>query len=129
MINTNALTTAPKAVLDIIRQMPVYGPPKGSYNYKQVDALIAKYAERDGNCLQLNEGVLGSGDWILYGPGLKTTIIKEHYTNNTGTYHTVRMYNKAPKKYQHIINAYEAGYIEMIDGVMTWTETGKPISY
>lgn len=129
MINTNVLTTAPKAVLDIIRQMPVYGPPKGSYNYKQVDALIAKYAERGGECLQLDEGVLGSGDWILYGAGLKTIIIKEHYTNNTGTYHTVRMYNKTPKKYQLLIDAYEAEEIKMIYGEMAWTETGKPISY
>ena len=70
------------------------------YNYKEVDKLIARYNEIEGaNCTQLSEGVLGSGDWVLTAPNKKTAIVKEVPVNEWTSTHTIKMYNKTPKKY------------------------------
>jgi hypothetical protein len=74
------------------------------YTYKQIDKLIERYAEIEGSeVMQINEGVLGSGDWILTAPRKKTAIIKEVFVNSWCSTHTVKMYNKTPKKYLQII--------------------------
>ena len=78
------------------------------YDYKQVDALIEKYVNKGGETLQLNEGVLGSGDWLLfdYSGHLKFIVIKEVALNCWSSAHTVRKYNKIPKKYEEILAAH-----------------------
>lgn len=75
------------------------------YSYKQVDALIEKYANKGGETLQLDEGVLGSGNWLLfdYSGRLKFIVIKEVYLNEWSSAHTIRKYNKMPKKYEKIL--------------------------
>ena len=35
-------------------------------DYHYVDNLVARYEEEGGYAIQLNEGSLASGDWILY---------------------------------------------------------------
>lgn len=75
------------------------------YSYKQVDALIEKYVNKGGETLQLDEGVLGSGNWLLfdYSGRLKFIVIKEVYLNAWSSAHTIRKYNKMPKKYEKIL--------------------------
>ena len=75
------------------------------YSYKQVDALIEKYVNKGGETLQLDEGVLGSGNWLLfdYSGRLKFIVIKEVYLNEWSSAHTIRKYNKMPKKYEKIL--------------------------
>jgi hypothetical protein len=75
------------------------------YNYQQIDKLIERYSNIENSItFQICEGVLGSGNWILTAPGKKTAIIKEVYVNAWQSTHTVKMYNKTPKKYQSILN-------------------------
>ena len=75
------------------------------YSYQDVDRLISDYTEKGGEALQLNEGTLGSGDWLLYDyrDKLKFIIINEVYLNEWSSAHKVRCYNKIPKKFQKIL--------------------------
>jgi len=74
------------------------------YNYQQIDKLINRYSEiENSEVIQINEGILGSGNWILTAPGKKTAIVKEVFVNSWCSTHTVKMYNKTPKKYLKII--------------------------
>lgn len=75
------------------------------YNCSAVDSLINKYLEAGGDAIQTDEGGCGCGDWILYGDGLKTAIIKEVYLNCWSSAHTIRFYNETPAKYAAIIAA------------------------
>jgi len=75
------------------------------YNYQQIDKLINRYSQiENSETIQIREGILGSGDWILTAPGKKTAIIKEVFVNEWNSTHTLKMYNKIPKKYQKIID-------------------------
>lgn len=69
--------------------------------------LINRYINRGGNCVELIEGVLGFGVTMLYGNGLKTFIIKEYYINEWTSGHTIRAYNKTPKKYEKMLEEIE----------------------
>ena len=61
--------------------------------------LMAQYISRNGQVHTIQEGGVGLGLVICYGPGLKTTIIREVYLNGWSSGHTITMYNKTPKKY------------------------------
>lgn len=74
------------------------------YTYQQIDKLINKYSQfENSEILQTREGILGSGDWICTAPNKKTAIIKEVFVNSWISTHTVKFYNKIPKKYLNII--------------------------
>lgn len=77
------------------------------YTYKQVHALISRYIEKGGEALQTSEGVLGSGNWLLYDYNgrLKFIVITEIYINEWSSAHKIRKYRKIPKKYQKILDA------------------------
>lgn len=70
------------------------------YESSEIDRLIDRYQEKNGEVLQISEGTLGHGELVLSGQGLKTAIIKEVYLNEWSSGHTVRMYNEVPKKYK-----------------------------
>jgi len=75
------------------------------YTYKQIDKLISRYSEiENSQTVQISEGVLGSGNWILTAPNKKTIIIKEVFVNSWNSTHIVKMYNKTPKKYLKFLN-------------------------
>ncbi len=75
------------------------------YSYKEVDKLIQRYSELENSTtLQISEGILGSGNWLLAAPNKKTAIIKEVFVNSWSSTHTIKLYNKTPKKYLHLIN-------------------------
>jgi len=69
------------------------------YSYKEVDKLIERYIEKGGEAIQLNEGVLGSGDWILTSDTLCSYVIKEVFVTSWTSTHTIRRYKTLPKKY------------------------------
>lgn len=74
------------------------------YHYTEVDKLIERFISKGGEAIQTDEGVLGSGSWILHGEKLKTIVITEVATGSWSSAHTIRCYNKTPKKYQTIID-------------------------
>ena len=70
------------------------------YSLQACEDLISRYLERGGEVVTIEEGCLGLGLTLLYGAGLKTTIIREVYLNEWSSGHTIRMYNECPKKFQ-----------------------------
>ena len=71
-----------------------------TYTLQSCENLIEKYINAGGIVEQLEDGCLGLGKILLTAEGKKTTIITEVYLNAWSSGHTVRMYNKTPKKYQ-----------------------------
>jgi hypothetical protein len=76
---------------------------QNTYGWQAVQNLIDKYLARGGEVIELVEGSLGAGTTICFGEGLKTTIIQERFVNCWSSTHTIRMYNKMPKKYDKMI--------------------------
>ena len=77
-----------------------------TYSLKSCELLIDTYInEYGGVCDTLEEGGVGLGTVLLHSAkGYKTVIIKEKYLTSWTSTHTVRKYNKTPKKYLGIIN-------------------------
>lgn len=75
------------------------------YSCSQVSDLIESYINKGGCMYEISEGTLGYGEIILYDNNnkLKTVIIKERYINEWSSGHSIRMYQKTPKKYQKIL--------------------------
>ena len=67
-------------------------------DYHYVDNLVAWYEEEGGYAIQLNEGSLASGDWILYDDTgkLKCFYIYEE---------VYRDWNGFPKKYKKMVES------------------------
>ena len=78
-----------------------------NYSLNHIRILIDKYKAKGGKIITLQEGCLGYGLCMLYGEGLKTTIIKEYYINAWSSGHNVIMYNKMPKKYEKMLEKNE----------------------
>jgi hypothetical protein len=80
------------------------------YSYKEAENFIARYCQAGGEALQLEEGCLGCGNWLLYDYSnkLRFFVINEIYLNCWSSAQTIRGYNNIPKKYQNIINEKEA---------------------
>lgn len=74
------------------------------YSHKVVDNLVDRYIAKGGEVIQMREPVLGCGDLLLFGDGLKTTVINEVYLGMYSSAHTIRRYNRTPAKYQKIID-------------------------
>ena len=67
-----------------------------------IDRYVNKYG---GECTELEEGVLGYGTLILHNAkGKKTIVIKEVYINAWSSGHSIRMYNKMPKKLEKMLD-------------------------
>lgn len=73
------------------------------YSLKLVDKLFAKYAEQGGVITTLEEGVLGYGLTVCHGDGLKTAVVREVALNEWSSDHSIRFYNRMPKKYEAMI--------------------------
>jgi len=76
------------------------------YTIESIEELINRYLERNGEVVEVVEGCLGYGTTICYGEGLKSTVIQEHFENSWSSSHTVRMYNKLPKKYEDMLTNF-----------------------
>ena len=78
---------------------------KTIYTPTQAEKLITKFSEfEEAEIVQINEGCLGMGDWILTAKGKKTVIIKEVFINSWSSGQSITMYNKTPKKYEKYLN-------------------------
>lgn len=73
------------------------------YTCEAVAKLVQRYYDKGGEVAEIEEGCLGYGFLILHGEGLKTSVVKEVYFNEWSSAHTVRMYNKCPKKYAKLL--------------------------
>jgi hypothetical protein len=77
-----------------------------TYTLESLEKLIDIYINQyNGVLFQVLEGCLGLGEILLYNAkGKKTIIIKELYLNDWNCTHTVKKYNKMPKKYKLLID-------------------------
>ena len=78
--------------------MRLFERPK-LYTSTAVENFINKYLEKGGEVITIKEGSLGWGTTLCRAKGFKTAIIQERFINHWSSGHTVRMYNKCPKKY------------------------------
>jgi hypothetical protein len=76
------------------------------YGLSACDSLIDRYVnEYKGEATTIREGVLGLGELLLHNAkGKKSIVIKEVYLNDWSSGHTIKKYNKLPKKYLKILN-------------------------
>jgi hypothetical protein len=76
-----------------------------NYSLKQCEDLINKYVnELQGECTEIEEGCLGLGKILLHGAkGKKSILIEEYFISAWASGHTVKMYNKLPKKYHNLL--------------------------
>ena len=79
------------------------------YSFTEAEKLINRYIDAGGNAAQINDGVLGIGNWLLYDYSnkLKFFVITEIYLNEWSSAQKIRSYNKIPKKYLQQIEKYE----------------------
>lgn len=81
------------------------------YTIESTQKLIDDYAEKGGYIFQIQEGILGLGDLILYDERepakLKTFVIREVALNEWSSAQTIRAYNKMPEKYRVMIEKGE----------------------
>lgn len=80
-----------------------------TYSFRDVDNLVRKYTDEGGQAVQLSEGTLQSGDWILYDPEgrLCAFVIREIYVNCWTSAQTIRRYNTLPKKYKKLFEQHQ----------------------
>ena len=74
------------------------------YTIESTQKLIDQYTKKGGSVFQIQAGVLGLGDFVLYDERepvqLKTFVVKEVSLNEWSSAQTIRAYNKMPEKYQ-----------------------------
>ena len=80
------------------------------YSCKAIQEIINTYLEKGGEVITLSEGCLGYGLTMCYGTGLKTAIIQEVCLNEWSSAHTIRFYNKMPKKYADLMEKVECEF-------------------
>lgn len=73
------------------------------YTSDAVEQLARMYCERDGEVITVEEGTLGWGLTVMRAQGCKTAIVKEVPLNEWSSAHTIRLYNKCPKKYEQMV--------------------------
>ena len=77
------------------------------YTYHAVNMVIDSYLSKGGQVIEFYGSLCDN--YILYGNGLKTAVIREVYLNMSSSANSIRLYNETPAKYQRIIDAYENG--------------------
>lgn len=77
-----------------------------TYTLKSCEELIDRYVNQyNGELTVIDEGCLGLGLILLHNAqGKKTIVIREVYVNAWVSTHTIRKYNKIPKKYNQLLN-------------------------
>lgn len=82
------------------------------YTCTAIQNLIDQYcnADKKAKIITLQEGCLGYGLMVLMCEGYKTAIVKEVPLNCWSSAHTVRFYNKTPKRYLMLIERKEEEY-------------------
>jgi len=75
-----------------------------NYDLESVDKLTNLYLNKGGQVIELIEGVLGYGTTICFGYNLKFCVIQEKFQTSWSSTHSIRLYNKIPKKYESLLN-------------------------
>ncbi len=73
------------------------------YSCEAIDRLVDSYIRKGGEVHELEEGCLGYGLLLLTGENLKSIVVREVYINEWSSGHSIRMYNKCPKKYMDLL--------------------------
>lgn len=73
--------------------------PVAIYSYKEIDRLVDRLTRRGYDCIQTQEGTLGSGDWICISPDDHHlhVVVKEIYLNEWSSGHIIRRCRKLNK--------------------------------
>jgi hypothetical protein len=74
-----------------------------NYNLESLDKLTNLYLSKGGQVIELIEGVLGYGTTVCFGDNLKFCVIQERFETSWSSTHTIRLYNKIPKKYESLL--------------------------
>lgn len=75
------------------------------YTVSEIKRLIDKYLELGGEYVEIEEGSLGYGVILLHSaPNRKSILIKEVFETCWNSLHTIRQYNKIPKKYHKYLS-------------------------
>jgi len=74
-----------------------------TYNLESLDKLTNLYLSKGGQVIELIEGVLGYGTTVCFGDNLKFCVIQERFETSWSSTHTIRLYNKIPKKYESLL--------------------------
>lgn len=80
------------------------------YDYHEIDELIGRLTKENYECVQVDEGILGSGNWICVAPDDKhyNFIINEVALNCWSSAHTIRRCKKLSKANANLLA--ELGY-------------------
>ena len=107
VINYDRLNSLSLGELRAVKKSLSFVPNKKKlYDCDYIAHLIAQYHDKGGEVITIEEGTLGYGFMIMFGEGLKTTIVKEVYVSAWSSGHSVRMYRKTPKKYEKMITDF-----------------------
>ena len=100
-----------------------------TYTLKAIEELIQRYLNFRGEADTLEEGTLGYGTLLLHNaPGKKVIVIKEVYLNPWSSGHTVRMYNRMPKKYEKALQRASKKKCDDISSLLReYIESGNAI--
>lgn len=81
------------------------------YTLESLENLIARYADKGGEVVQVEEGSLGLGVIVLRNNGLrlKQYVIRERYATPYSSVHTCETYARRPlpKKWEMAVSCYE----------------------
>lgn len=75
------------------------------YTSGAVQELADYYIENGGEMYELVEGTLGWGTTVMVRDGWKSVVVQEVYVNEWSSGHTVRRYDRLPKKHQTMLEA------------------------
>lgn len=76
------------------------------YTSGAIQQLADYYMENGGEVFEVEEGALGWGLTLMVRDGWKSAVVRETYINEWSSAHTVRMYERLPKKYQKFIDEF-----------------------
>ena len=84
------------------------------YDFHEVDALIEKLNGNGYECVQVDEGTLGSGSWICISPNdnYYHYVIKEVPLNSQSSGHIIRRCKKLTKENQEMLQAVGVEYTD-----------------
>lgn len=77
-----------------------------TYSLNSIKKLMNQYIDKGGQVIELTEGVLGHGTTVCFGEKLKFCVIQERFETSWSSTHTIRLYNKMPKKYELLLNNF-----------------------
>ena len=103
------MTQSEKDLAFVFFKPRLFQRPEVISDYHEVHRLVREYVEAYGECFQLDEGNLQSGDWVLVGYELPTTVIWEEPVNCWESVQIIRQYlpGEEPEILKPIIDTFK----------------------